>query len=154
MFRRVEVLEQDNARLYRELEAYKSGGQPPRGTSSSNTATPATGALTAEIAGLKRQLASRDVELSNLHTRIRALVAAQEQFQAERERANERDEEIVELKRQLALAQKNVNVPVKEVEDSDESDVEDAQTGGAKKDLKSAGSVAAMVCPSPSHSTY
>lgn len=78
-------------------------------------------------------------------TRIRALVAAQEQFQGDRERANERDEEIEELKRQLAAAQKAVLVK-KEVEDSDESDVEDAQTGSAKKDLKTAGSVAAMVC--------
>lgn len=144
----MEVLEQDNARLYRELEAYKSGGQPPRGASStSNTASPATGALTAELAGLKRQLASRDVELSNLHTRIRSLVAAQEQLQAERAATSDRDEEVAELRRQLAVANARKEGTVKkEVEDSDESDVEDAQTVGAKKDLKSAGSVAAMVC--------
>ncbi|KAG8990767.1 hypothetical protein FRB94_000714 [Tulasnella sp. JGI-2019a] len=148
---RVEVLESDNARLYREIEAYKSGAAPRSSNNAATGAGSSTGALTAEIAGLRRQLASRDVELSNLHTRIRSLVSAQDQLVIERERAAERDREIAELRSQLAAAEESKRAVVaapamkQEVVDSDDSDSDDAQsTVTSRKEMKSAGGVAVM----------
>lgn len=146
----MEVLENDNARLYHEIESYKNGLARPSNASSPSSLP--TGALAAEIAGLKRQLGSRDVELSNLHTRIRSLVGAQDQLVIERRLAAERDREISELRSRLAAfesAAKPVAAPAvvkQEPMDSDDSDSEDAQsTTMSRKEMKSAGGVAVMV---------
>ncbi|KAG8852963.1 hypothetical protein FRB96_008482 [Tulasnella sp. 330] len=145
---RVEVLENDNARLYRENEGYKNGTTRPSNSSSPSASS--TGALAAEIAGLKRQLGSRDVELSNLHTRIRSLVGAQDQLAIERGLAAERDREISELRSRLAAFESATTIvaptaATQEVMDSDDSDSEDAQsTVMSRKEMKNAGGVAVM----------
>ncbi|KAG8907250.1 hypothetical protein FRB99_004944 [Tulasnella sp. 403] len=141
---RVEVLEADNARLYKELEAYRSGPPPGPATPNPATANANSGALQAEIAGLKRQLAARDAELSKMHSRLRSLVGVQEQLAAEKEHGAEREKEIDDLKRRVAVAE----TKIKRDEESDSSDSEDAQStivGDVKKDSRGAGSVALMV---------
>ncbi|KIO28935.1 hypothetical protein M407DRAFT_175924 [Tulasnella calospora MUT 4182] len=145
---RVEVLEMDNARLYKELEGYRSGSSSataaPAPALAPSGATPA--ALQAELVGLRRQLGARDQELAKLHGRMQAINA---EANAERERVAEKDAEIAQLKRQLASRGSAVAAAAKD--DDSDSDSEDAQSTAdgmvatGKKDLKSAGSMAFMV---------
>lgn len=137
---RVEVLENDNARLYKELEAYRSGDSAaPTSPLSPTTANPA--ALQAELVGLRRQLAARDQELAKLHGRMQGLNS---EANAAREMVARKDMELQEA----LMRSKQEEVVV----DSDDSDSEEGDEmmlgGGGKKDLKSAGSMAFMVCSS------
>ncbi|KAG8921435.1 hypothetical protein FRC00_008655, partial [Tulasnella sp. 408] len=146
---RVEVLETDNARLYKELEAYRSGSSSATPAAAAAPALAPSGAtpaaLQAELVGLRRQLGARDQELAKLHSRMQAINA---EANAERERVAQKDAEIAQLKRQLAA---RGGAPAASKEEDSDSDSEDAQstTDGmvvsGKKDLKSAGSMAFMV---------
>lgn len=139
---RTEALEAENVRLYNELEAYRSGAHPQQHSPAS---TPNTAVLTAELAGLKRQLSARDSELAKIHTRLRALVGVQEELAEERSRSEEREREMEELHRQF-MEMKDMKKDVVE-SDSDSEETGLGSAGVSLKDVKGAGSVAFMVGP-------